>query len=961
MKVLTVAAALMALPAAGVARAYMPDVFRKGETILFIGDSLTDGGRRDDLNHYLGHGYQAEIAMRYLGYRPELELQFANRGRGGESSAEVLARWDRDAVPFTPHEAGYDGPFPGSRNKPRVPDVLTLFVGYNDDWNIKYQTPEQTVSNMTEMVERALRANPEMKIVICEPFYSQANSSKERKARLSRAWASRKVARRFNTIFIPFQQLADQLYLEKPQSGWWVWDNCHPTYAMHMRMADFWLEHYAKGTRVPDEITFDHPAEDSLAGWERESLPIGNGYFGVSVFGGPAHERLQITDATVCTRRNLTSAMDLRLDFPGAEAGWTEYRRTLDMDTGIVTVTYKRKSDGAMVRCEYFTSYPDRALVCRFVCDRAALDFTFHPEVPYQTPFKERPAFGRTAEFSSTPEGIVRVKEHLLWYNVLFRAAAKVETDGKIKVDGRNVEVKGAKTATVYFTCQTNYRSAKEAMQNTNMDDFFIQARGREEDDPVKIVEERLATLARTGWQELRRRHEQDFAGLMRRVRIDLPDGADARFFQYGRYLLASSSRPGTTPASLQGVWTAHEESPWGCGLWHNINIQMNYWPAFICNLAECFEAYADWNEAVRPHLAAFAEDYLRQVCPENLPKAGEHKPSDWWCIGTANWPWATMPSRAFTGHDGPGTGGLTTRLYKDWWEFTRDEKVLRERIWPVMHGMGEFLSRCVIETNGVYLSKFSASPEQIHKGSYYHTIGCAFDQQMIYENNRDVLEFAKNLGVKDGLVDRIARQIDRYEPVLFGESGQIKEFREERKYGDIGEYDHRHISQLVALFPGTTINANTPEWMKAAKVTLTKRGDRSTGWALAHRLCCWARTGDGDHAHRLLKELLANRTHPNLWGVHPPFQIDGNFGATAGIAEILLQSQTGCIELLPSLPTAWRERGSFRGLCARGGFEVDCEWKDGEPTAVRVVSKRGLVPDVRFHGKPVTCPVECR
>lgn len=235
----------------------------------------------------------------------------------------------------------------------------------------------------------------------------------------------------------------------------------------------------------------------------------------------------------------------------------------------------------------------------------------------------------------------------------------------------------------------------------------------------------------------------------------------------------------------------------------------------------------------------------------------------------------------------------------------------------------------------------------------YVTTVGCAFDQQMIWENGHDLLRMADILGrADDPVVRRTKEQINRYDPVQIGESGQLKEFREESRYGEIGEYTHRHISQLVGLYPGSLVNASRPDWMSAARYSLTERGDHSTGWALAHRILCWARLGDGDHARKLLVELLTHRTHPNLWDVHPPFQIDGNFGATAGVAEMLLQSHAGSIDLLPALPLAWKD-GSFRGLCARGAYEVDCTWRDGKPVCCTVHAKKGGLPTVLFNGRP--------
>ena len=316
---------------------------------------------------------------------------------------------------------------------------------------------------------------------------------------------------------------------------------------------------------------------------------------------------------------------------------------------------------------------------------------------------------------------------------------------------------------------------------------------------------------------------------------------------------------------------------------------------------------------------------------------------------------------------DGPGIGGRITRLFTDWWEFTQDREVLERHVFPALHGMAEFLTRCVRKYDGKYLAACSASPEQIVGGkrhswtdpdigvAYYPTIGCAFDQQLLWQNAHDLIRMAEALGTNDAVVAKCREQVGRYDPVVIGASGQIKEYREESAYGEIGEKHHRHISHLMGLMPGTLITRETPEWMAAAKRTLELRGDHSTGWALAHRLNAWARTGDGAHAHVLFANLLGERTYDNLWDAHPPFQIDGNFGGTAGVIEMLLQSHAGFIDLLPALPPACAKRGSFRGLCARGAWEVFCAWENGEPVKVELTPKgKSSVPmDVRFRGRP--------
>ena len=731
-------------------------------------------------------------------------------------------------------------------------------------------------------------------------------------------------------------------------------------------------------------ITSGRPATDSIKGWERESYPIGNGWFGVNVFGGVESERLQVTENSFLTKRNLQNALDIRLRFVGGNGEAKGYSRSLELETGLSRVEYRIGNVG-YVR-ESFASYPDRVMAVRLeATEKGALSFDLKPETPFLRPFGKGAAAegGRAGRVTANGTSI-DVVQHLQYYDVKFYGLLDVNADGEVKANGGTIEVRGAKTATILFSCDTNYRLCPEAFSGVNRK--LPSAPSIDAPDPAVAarVKAIVAAARAKGYARLKADHLKDFTGLMGRVSLNLPGAArdaareatdllaeakasgnaspylEEMFFQYGRYLLVSSSRPGTLPANLQGTWTGHDKSPWGSGYWHNINVQMNYWPAFITNLSECFWPYAEFNAAFRPVTRSFVEKYLARHKLGAAPSKAESP--DIWCVGTAVYPYTA--GRGPGGHSGPGTGGLTTKLFADWWDYTLDRDALEKHVWPVIHGMADFLCRCVKEQDGKWLSAFSASPEQrdlrvkVPKGKrppYYHTVGCAFDQQMIWENNNDLLRLAKILGREDDpVVRRVKEQIDRYDPVQIGESGQIKEYREERKYGEIGEYRHRHISHLVGLYPGTLINATCPEWMAAAAKTLDFRGDKSTGWALAHRMNCRARLGDGNHARKLLGVMLAERTYSNLWDTHPPYQIDGNFGATSAVAEMLIQSHAGYVDILPALPAAWAKEGSFKGLCARGRLVVDCEWKDGKPVAVTVRAPEGVKPDVRFAGKPV-------
>jgi alpha-L-fucosidase 2 len=707
----------------------------------------------------------------------------------------------------------------------------------------------------------------------------------------------------------------------------------------------------------PLVMKYAAPAADSDEGWEQHSLPLGCGHFGCSVFGLVERERIQVTENSVLTRRNLTNAAEIYLRFPHQEV--SAYERGLVLDTATAYCRYT--CDGVRYSREYFTSYPDGVLAVRLTADQpGALAFVLAPEIPFQHPFGDQDTdctMGRTATVRASGDRI-EADCQLEYYGILFAAQFRLETDGELEAGDGTLAVGNATEATIYFSCGTNY------VLGTRV---FSEEDPKRKLDPVDPRDRIAATVeaARSkGYTALKAAHEEDVSSIFGRVSLDLGDEGElddlptdellkrygdgetsgyleALYYQYGRYLLIASSRQGCLPANLQGIWTCHRQSPWGSGYWHNINVQMNYWPVFSTNMAELFPPYCDLNQAFRQKAKSYAAGYIRRQNPENYREGDDCG----WCVGTAVYPYE--PGGTPGSHSGPGTGGLTTKMYWDYWDFTRDPEVLKAVAYPTLHSMSRFLTRTVREYDGRYLASFSASPEQMlngrysRGGAYYHTVGCAFDQQMLHENGRDTLAAAELLGEADETTAALASQMGRYSPVAIGWSGQIKEYLEENYYGEIGEYEHRHISQLVGLMPGALITSDTPAWMDAAKVTLNERSDESTGWALAHRLNAWARTGDGDRSYRLLRSLLGTRTLPNLWDTHPPFQIDGNFGGTSGMTEMLLQSHEGFIRILPSLPTAWTN-GRFDGLVARGNFTVGAIWQNGQAEQITVAANHG-------------------
>ena len=704
---------------------------------------------------------------------------------------------------------------------------------------------------------------------------------------------------------------------------------------------------YKRGKDIPDD------------GWEKWSLPIGNGYMGVNIFGRTVTERLQITENSLSNpyakgAGGLNNFCELYIDFNHENV--KNYRRGLNLNEAISYVEYE--CGGVFYKREYFTSYPDKVFAARFGADKpGALSFTLHPEIPFVKPylFEEGDGMGKSGSVSA--EGnVVTFSGKMEYYNIIFEGQTAVKTKGgTIKSENGKITVLGADEATVITAVGTNYKLCS---------DVFCERDPKKKlekyDAPHEKVSEIIEKAAEKDYELLRKRHIDDFSEILGRAAIDLGgvyedrptdelladyrNGKRSRYleemyFQFGRYLLISSSRPGTYPANLQGTWNKYDSSPWSSGYWHNINVQMNYWPAFNTNLIDMFEPYAEYFKAYLPLAEDLASDYVSRHFPENHE---EGKGRDGWIIGTGAWLYTIFGmDEPFSGHSGPGTGGFTSKLFWDYYEFTQDTDILENLAYPAVLSMSRFLSKVVIEKDGKYLAKYSASPEQEHNGKHYYTTGCAFDQQMIYENYNDTLKGARILGDNDALLETVREQIGKLDPVLIGKSGQIKEFREEEYYGDIGEYHHRHISQLIGLCPGTLINRNHPDWIKAAEVSLTERGDESTGWSTAHKINAWARVKNGNRAYDLLKMILSKCTLNNLWDTHPPFQIDGNFGATAGIAEMLMQSHEGYVHLLPALPDEWGT-GDFSGLTARGAFEIGAKWENKRITHISVKAKQG-------------------
>ena len=736
--------------------------------------------------------------------------------------------------------------------------------------------------------------------------------------------------------------------------------------------------------------------------WESRSLPIGNGSLGANILGSVAAERITLNEKTLwkggpntskgaeyywdvnkqsagvlkeirqafldedkekaaqLTRNNFnglaayeekdetpfrfgsfTTMGELYVETGLNELRMSNYRRILSLDSAMVVVQFDK--DGVQYQRKYFISYPDSVMVMKFTANQSGKQNLILSYCP-----------NSEAKSNLRADG----KDGLVYTGVLdnngmkfaFRIKA-IHKGGTLEAENDRLIVKGADEVVFLLTADTDYK------MNFNPD--FKDPKTYVGNDPEQTTRIMMDQAVQKGYDELYRNHEADYTALFNRVRLQLnPDIStpnlptyqrlanykkgtpdyqlEQLYYQFGRYLLIASSRPGNMPANLQGMWHNNLDGPWRVDYHNNINIQMNYWPACSANLSECTWPLIDFIRSL--------------VKPGEQTAQAYFNARGWTASISANIFGFTAPlsSNMMSWNLNPTAGPwLATHIW-EYYDYTKDLKFLKETGYELIKSSANFtVDYLWHKPDGTYTAAPSTSPEHGPVDQ-----GATFVHAVVREILLDAIQASKELGIDKKERKQWEHVLANLVPYKIGRYGQLLEWSTDI---DDPKDEHRHVNHLFGLHPGHTVSPiTTPELAEAAKVVLVHRGDGATGWSMGWKLNQWARLQDGNHAYTLFGNLLKNGTVDNLWDTHPPFQIDGNFGGTAGITEMLLQSHMGFIQLLPALPDAWKD-GSIQGVCAKGNFEIDMIWKDGLLKEATLLSKAGQNCTVKYAGKTIS------